>query len=117
MIEQVDDFGGALRAAREKSGVSLRQIADATNLSLRNLNALENNHVEQMPGGIYRRAIVRSYATHVGLDPESTLRAFLARHPDNVPSWADLLPEKSSRFNFARLTGSRLTAPRVTVRP
>jgi cytoskeletal protein RodZ len=92
MTEHTGDFGSGLRAARERSGLTLGQIANVTKLSVRNLSALENNRVEQLPGGIYRRAIVRAYATHVGLDPHNTLRAFLMRYPDDVPSWADLLP-------------------------
>ena len=97
MTDQVGDLGNRLRQAREKSGLSLRCIADATKLSVRNLSALENNRVEQLPGGIYRRSIVRMYAAHVGLDPEQTLRAFLAKHPDDVPTWDDLLPPASRR--------------------
>jgi cytoskeletal protein RodZ len=72
--------------------VSLRDIAETTKLSVSNLHALENNRITQLPGGIYRRAIVRAYAGHVGLDPETTLRAFLMQYPDDVPSWAELVP-------------------------
>jgi cytoskeletal protein RodZ len=72
--------------------VSLRQIADATKLSVRTLTALETNRIEQLPGGIYRRAIVRAYASHVGLDPEAALREFLEQHPDDVPTMAQLQP-------------------------
>lgn len=96
MTQQVEDLGTGLRRAREQSGLSLRQIADATKQSVRNLSALENNRIDQLPGGIYRRAIVRTYAAHVGLDPESTLRAFLAKYPDDVPTWADLMPPPSA---------------------
>ena len=81
-----EDFGTALRQARERSGRSLRQMADSTKLSVRAFEALERNRIDQLPGGIYRRAIVRAYATEVGLDSERTLRAFLAIHPDEVPS-------------------------------
>lgn len=95
MTEQADNLGNRLRHAREQSGVSLRAIADATKLSVRNLSALETNRIDQLPGGIYRRAIVRAYAAHVGLDPELTLRAFLAQHPDDVPTWADLVPPQN----------------------
>lgn len=87
MTENVDqDLGARLRLAREQSGLSLRQIADETKLSVRTLESLERNRISQLPGGIYRRAIVRSYASHVGLDPEATLRAFLALYPDDVPT-------------------------------
>jgi cytoskeletal protein RodZ len=88
------NFGARLRQAREAAGVSLAEIADSTKLSLRNLSALECDRIEQLPGGIYRRAIVRAYAAHVGLDAEKTLRAFLSKYPDDVPSWADLLPPR-----------------------
>ena len=80
------DIGAALRSARERSGLSLRNIADTTKLPVSVLKALEENRISQLPGGIYNRAIVRAYASEVGLDPQAMLRAFLARHPDDVPS-------------------------------
>jgi transcriptional regulator with XRE-family HTH domain len=98
MTEQVrKDLGAGLRHARETSGMSLRQIAEATKLSVRTLAALETNRIDQLPGGIYRRAIVRAYASHVGLDPETTLREFLAQHPDDVPTMAQLQPPPQAR--------------------
>ena len=78
-------FGLRLRAAREARGTSLRQIADATKLSVRILDALERGKMAFLPGGIYRRSIVRSYAREIGLDPESTLRDFLREYPDDLP--------------------------------
>jgi transcriptional regulator with XRE-family HTH domain len=89
MTEQgIPDIGAALRLARERSGVSLRQIADTTKLSVRSLEALEQNRIAVLPAGIYRRAIVRAYASEVGLDPEAILRSFLAQYPDDVPTAA-----------------------------
>ena len=84
------DFGANLRAARERAGLSLRQIADATKYGVTAFDALEKNRIALLPGGIYRRAIVRGYAAAVGLDPEATLKEFLALHPDDVPNAAML---------------------------
>lgn len=78
------DIGTGLRLAREQSGVSLREIADRTKLPVRSLAALERNQIAQLPGGIYRRALIRAYAKEVGLDPEATLRGFLAHYPDGI---------------------------------
>jgi transcriptional regulator with XRE-family HTH domain len=98
MTEQdSQDLGAGLRRAREQSGLTLRYIADATKLSVRSLAALETNRIEQLPGGIYRRAIVRAYASHVGLDPEATLRTFLQKYPDDVPTRAQLIPARPMR--------------------
>lgn len=94
MTEHVEqDLGARLRSAREQAGLSLRQIADTTKLAVYTLEALENNRIDRLPGGIYRRAIVRAYAAEVGLDPEETLRSFLAHYPDDVPSAAALVAE------------------------
>ena len=71
------DFGARLREARERKGISLRQIAAATKISVAALERLERNDVSKLPGGIFSRAFVRSYAVEVGLDPDETVKQFL----------------------------------------
>ncbi len=85
ILDTAEDFGAALRQHREAAHRTLREVADATKLGVRTLEALERNHIEKLPPGIFRRAVVRAYAREIGLDPESTLRVFLARHPDALP--------------------------------
>ena len=77
------DFGSKLRDARERRGVSLRQIANATKISVRVLEALERNDISRLPGGIFSRAFVRSYAVEIGLDPEETIQEFIAQFPND----------------------------------
>jgi cytoskeleton protein RodZ len=79
----VGDFGGKLRDARERRGISLRQIANATKISIAALEALERNDISRLPGGIFSRAFVRSYAVEVGLDPETTIQEFIAQFPND----------------------------------
>jgi len=91
------DFGASLRQARERCGVSLRQIATNTKISVQALEALERNDVSRLPGGIFTRAFVRAYAREVGLDPEESVRLFTARFPDEAvegPPAYDANPEK-----------------------
>jgi cytoskeletal protein RodZ len=75
------DFGARMRRAREAQGVSLRQIAETTKLSVRALEALERNDISLLPGGIFSRAFVRAYASEIGIDPEQTVREFIAQFP------------------------------------
>ncbi|SRR6266545_688060 len=75
------DFGRKLRDARERRGISLRQIANATKISMAALEALERNDISRLPGGIFSRAFVRSYAVEVGLDPETTIQDFIGAFP------------------------------------
>jgi cytoskeleton protein RodZ len=76
-------FGRKLREARERKGVSLRQIANATKISVAALEALERDDISRLPGGIFSRAFVRSYAIEVGLDSEETIRDFIKQFPSD----------------------------------
>ena len=75
------DFGSRMRQIREQRGVSLRQIAEHTKISVSVLEALERNDISRLPGGIFSRAFVRSYAAEIGADPEQTVRDFLSQFP------------------------------------
>jgi cytoskeleton protein RodZ len=75
------DFGNRLREARERRGISLRQIANTTKISVNALEALERSAISRLPGGIFSRSFVRSYALEVGLDPDETLQEFIAQFP------------------------------------
>jgi cytoskeleton protein RodZ len=98
----MDDFGGKLRHARERRGISLRQIAASTKIAAAALEALERNDISKLPGGIFSRAFVRSYAAAVGLDPEETVREFLIRFNQEPGATAETaaptLPEQKEHF-------------------
>lgn len=86
-------FGENLRRERELRGVSLREIADDTKISIRFLQALEQDRVDILPGGLFRRTFVRQYARHIGLDPERTVAEFIYAHGDDTPAVAFRAPE------------------------
>lgn len=89
------DFGSRMKRAREERGISLRQIATATKISVVALEALERNDISRLPGGIFSRAFVRSYASEIGLDPEQTVREFLAQFPhDSVTAGSPHVPQE-----------------------
>ena len=78
------NVGARLREAREKKGISLRQIAATTRISVMTLEALERNDLRRLPGGIFTRAFIRAYAAEVGLDPERSIQDFMAQFPENA---------------------------------
>jgi cytoskeletal protein RodZ len=78
-------FGETLRRERELRGISLREIADSTKISVRFLQALETDRVDILPGGLFRKTFVRQYAKHVGLDPERMVAEFLYAHGNETP--------------------------------
>jgi len=78
-------FGEKLRRERELRGVSLREIADGTKISVRFLQALEEDRVEALPGGLFPRAFAKQYALFLGLDAERTVADFVEAHGELAP--------------------------------
>jgi cytoskeleton protein RodZ len=74
-------LGKKLREARDRRGLSLGQIASSTKIAVSILDALERNDISRLPGGIFGRAFVRSFASEVGLDPEAAIQEFIAQFP------------------------------------
>ena len=82
-------FGENLRRERELRGVDLHEMAEATKISIRFLQALEQDRVDVLPGGIFPRAFVRQYGKYLGLDPERLVAEFVfAFGGDPVPARA-----------------------------
>lgn len=69
-------LGQWLREEREARSISLEEIAAATKIVPRYLEALENDRLDMMPGGFFVKGIIRTYARAVGLDPEEVLRRY-----------------------------------------
>jgi len=78
-------FGEKLRREREMRGISLREIADGTKISVRFLQALEEDRTGVLPGGLFPRAFVKQYALFLGLDPERAVADFVAQHGEPAP--------------------------------
>ena len=61
-------FGAELRAERERLGLSIERVCAETKVQPRYLEALEQGDYETLPGGVFRKGIVRSYVRALGLD-------------------------------------------------
>jgi transcriptional regulator with XRE-family HTH domain len=80
------DPASRLRIAREEKGLSHRQLAEKTKLSVRAIELLETDRIAELPEGIYRRSIVKSVAREIGLNADQLLAEFAQRHPDVLPT-------------------------------
>jgi cytoskeleton protein RodZ len=69
-------FGEHLKREREMRGVTLDEIAAATRISPRFLEALENEQWDRLPGGAFNRGFIRSVARFLGLDEESMVAEY-----------------------------------------
>jgi len=71
-------FVSRLRTCRERRGLTLDEIAARTKIRRSYLASLESNDLSTWPGGIYRRAYIRSYALALGLAPDQVVEEFSA---------------------------------------
>ncbi len=69
-------FGTDLKHERESRGLTLEALAAETRVQLRHLAALEQDQYEALPGGLFRRSIVRAYLAAAGLEEQVWLPRF-----------------------------------------
>jgi cytoskeleton protein RodZ len=75
-------FGERMRREREMRGIKLEEISESTKISRRNLLALEEEHFERLPGGIFNKGFVRAYARFLGLDEDQAVHDFMTASAD-----------------------------------
>jgi len=82
----VESFGARLKQERERRKMELQDVANSTKISVRMLQALEEDRFDRLPGGIFNKGFVRAYARHLGLDEAQTLADFLAASSPSEPA-------------------------------
>lgn len=60
--------GAILKAARERAGLSVGDLATRLRMSVRQVEAIETDHYEALPKGPFLRGFMRNYAKVVGVD-------------------------------------------------
>jgi cytoskeleton protein RodZ len=74
--ERMDRFGESLRSERERRGMTLDAICATTRVSRRHLESLEADEYRQLPGGVFRKGIARSYVDALGLEEGPWMERF-----------------------------------------
>src|ERR1700742_425523 len=109
-------FGDQLKRERELRGVSLEEVATATRIAPRFLEALENEQWDKLPGGVFGRGFVRSIARYLGLSEENLLSEYdlargesanpaLRKGEERIPSPPKWLPAAAVLALLAVLAG------------
>ena len=74
----VGEFGDKFRKAREKKDLSFDDVSNVTKIGSRMLRAIEEEHFDQLPGGVFNKGFIRAYAKHLGLNDEEAVTDYLA---------------------------------------
>lgn len=66
-------LGEKLRQAREERGISISEVAEQTRISPLYLKSIEKDDYKPLPGGIFNKGFVKSYARYIGFDEDEAL--------------------------------------------
>jgi cytoskeletal protein RodZ len=93
----VGAFGERLKREREKRKITLDEVAQATKIGTRLLSAIEQEQFKLLPGGIFNKGFVRSYARYLGLNEEETVASYLEALSASQPQEQSITPEAEAR--------------------
>ncbi len=71
-----ESLGEKLRQAREERGISISEVAEQTRISPLYLESIENDDYRTLPGGIFNKGFVKSFAAYVGVDEDEALQDY-----------------------------------------
>lgn len=73
-------IGETLREARMRQKIDISDVEQATKIRAKYLRALENEEFESLQGATFVRSFLRTYARHLGLDPQRLIEEYRAHH-------------------------------------
>src|ERR1700720_541778 len=83
---QVESFGARLKREREQRKITLDDISLATKIGTRFLTALEEEHFDQLPGGIFNKGFVRAYARCLHMNEDQAIADYIAATGASTPA-------------------------------
>lgn len=104
-------IGNALRNAREARGETLLDVAHSLKLAPKQVEALELERFDLLPGRAFVRGFLRNYARHLGLDGDRLVGRLADSSAGTAPS-VDLSPPKNARGTLPTGSAAPAKAPR-----
>lgn len=96
------DVGARMAALRAQFGLSPQEVSERLHIRTRYISAIEEGRYDLMPGKVYARGYVHSYAEFLGLDAEQ----IVAQCFSNEAPMAAPLPPSTRHSPTARLSNS-----------
>ncbi|MFZ4125758.1 MAG: helix-turn-helix domain-containing protein [Rickettsiales bacterium] len=74
---ELDDIGPYFRSLREHYRLSEQDVSARLHIRVKYIQAIETSDMSQLPGKVYARGYVSTYAEFLGIDPENAVERFL----------------------------------------
>ena len=101
----MEQIGARLREARMGAKIDINQVESDTKIRAKYLRAMENEEWSLLPGEIYAKTFLRTYADYLGIDSRELLDDY--RRQYERPTDHDLRPLASGRERDRRQGGGR----------
>ena len=106
MLDPDLDVGAALKAMRVSLGLSIEDVAEATRVKSRHIEALEAHAFDQLPSRPFTIGYVRAYAQALGLEADQVAQRFRTENPspdDELRSPVGVVHNKVARSSSLTL--------------
>ncbi len=105
--EADSSLGEQLRRAREARGISLRDISELTRITMRHLEAIEQDDYKYLPGGIFNRSFIKAYARHVKFNEHRALELYAVAAREHGEAMDDPLTTPQRSRIYTEIDASR----------
>jgi cytoskeletal protein RodZ len=101
----MDSVGQLLRQRREAKNMSIEEIARSTRVPMSSVERIESDQFDELPGEVFVRGFLKSYAKAVDLDPDEVLARYTASRRiawvTPLPIASPSRPIRSRRYGVA----------------
>src|SRR3954447_1453998 len=102
-------LGEKLRQAREEQGISISEVAENTRISPHYIKSIEGDDYKPLPGGIFNKGFIKSYAKYIGVDENEALQDY----SNLVATQTEAPPEPQRGYRPEVLTDERYSESRA----
>jgi cytoskeletal protein RodZ len=104
-----ESVGSFLKRERERKAMSVAEVSRVTRVPVLSLEAIESDHFDDLPGEVFVRGFLKSYAHAVGVLPAEVLArytasrrvAFVTPLPMQTPLYGTVRERGGRRFGVA----------------
>ena len=104
--------GAYLRNLREQQGVSLEELARATRVLYRHLEALEADDLAALPAPVFTKGFIRAYCQVLGIAPDEALALYDPRSKEALPAAPAPVPVPTPAPRVHAAAGEQARTPR-----
>ncbi|CAN5447160.1 hypothetical protein BH20ACI1_BH20ACI1_22740 [soil metagenome] len=102
-------LGEKLRQAREARDITISEVAEQTRISPLYIESIENDDYRLLPGGIFNKGFVKSFAKYVGVDEQEALQDYARL----ISSQEGLQEEETKTYRPEVLTDDRVSSSSI----